>query len=391
MTTQTIIFLASVLTVAFAYLGYPLLVWLLVQVWGKPLRKSAPIPRAVSIVIACHNEAENIARRIAELQELLRPLSPESEIIIVSDGSTDGTERIAAATGALNVRVIQQPRNMGKAMALNAGVLSARNPIVVFGDSRQAWAPDAIEHMLDNYGDLQVGAVSGDLVLTSNDGSLAGVGLYWKLEKWIRLSESRLHSSVQVSGAICSVRRELFVSLEPGMILDDMAWPQSVAMQGYRVIHEPLAQAFDHLPEKPRDEMRRKIRTLAGNLQLLVLRPAIILPWRNPVWFAVICHKLLRLVVPWAMLTALVASAVSDSPVLRVALVAQLAGYTLGVGALFAKRISRLPLASTISSLLVLNAAAFMAWFVFFSGRSGRSWSKVRYSQPATLPAGSST
>src|SRR5207249_10681512 len=123
-------------------------------------------------------------------------------------------------------------------------------------------------------------------------------------------TESQVHSSVGVTGAICAVRRRLFPGVPQGTILDDVYWPMHVAMQGYRVIHDQRARAFDRLPERARDEFRRKVRTLAGNFQLAVRLPQTLLPWRNPVWWQFVSHKLLRLVVPWALLAMLVISSV---------------------------------------------------------------------------------
>lgn len=390
MPIEAIIFVVSVLLIAFAYVGYPLFIWAVARLIGEPLHPVHSAPRAVSIVLAVYNEAKTIHHRLRELLHMIDRLDPASEIIVVSDGSADGTDRLARGIADYRVHVIQQLANMGKAVALNTGVAAASNPIVIFCDARQHWAQDAMAEMLEDFRDPDVGAVSGDLVLRKDDGSLAGVGLYWRLEKWIRTNESLIHSAVQVSGSICSVRRELYVPLPPGIILDDMCWPLSVVMQGFRVIHNPAAQAFDRLPDRARDEMRRKVRTLAGNLQLAFRRPAILLPWKNPVWFNVICHKLLRLVVPWAMIAALCACAVSRQPWLRAMLILQLVGYAAGIAGIFSSAIGRNRLVNAASSLLVLNAAALMSWFVFLTGRSGRSWKKVTYTpQAGTLPAGS--
>jgi cellulose synthase/poly-beta-1,6-N-acetylglucosamine synthase-like glycosyltransferase len=390
MSTPAIIFTLCAGLIGFTYFGYALLVWLIGQALGEPVCPVKSPPRAVSIVVAAYNEAGTIVARIVELRRLLAGLDPSSEIIVVSDGSTDGTERLAREAGETQVRVIQLATNQGKAAALNAGVAEARNPIVVFGDARQKWAPDAIAKMLENYGDPDVGAVSGDLELTREDGSLAGVGLYWRLEKWVRRGESLLFASVGVTGAICSVRRELYVPLPAGVILDDVCWPLSVAMQRRRVVHDSRAQAFDCLPTSPRDEIRRKIRTLSGNLQLLVMRPGIVLPWRNPIWLNLICHKLLRLLVPWAMIGALLACALpakGAEPWLGWMLWLQVAGYVAGVLGLVVKPLARLPIVNAASSLLVLNAAAFMAWFVFLSGGCGKSWKKVAYNRTNQSPA----
>lgn len=392
MSWQTWVFILSVALIGYAYAGYPVLVWLLAKVRGRPVQRIAAPPRAVSVIVAAYNEASHIERRAKELIECLSRQAPESEVIIVSDGSTDGTDRVAREIGHPQIRVIQQPRNMGKAVALNTGVAAARNPIIIFADARQRWDPGAIFHILRNYADPAVGAVSGDLVLENHDGSLAGVGLYWKLEKLIRRCESRWRSSVQVSGSISSVRKELYEPMPPGTILDDVYWPLCVAMQGYRVIHESHALAFDRLPAKPKDEFRRKVRTLSGNLQLIKLNPSVLLPWRSPSWFALVNHKLLRLVVPWAMVVALVACAIAPEPVMRYALAGQLLGYLAGILAMASPAAGRNRILNAISSLLVLNFAAGAAWFVFVTGRTGQSWKKVSYAtQGQAVSAGAAT
>ena len=103
----------------------------------------------------------------------------------------------------------------------------ARHEIIVFADARQSWAPDALARLLANFADPDVGAVSGELIVESVPGVMAGVGLYWQFEKWLRQQESAVSSSVGVTGAISAVRRTLFRPIPPGTILDDLvlaAW-----------------------------------------------------------------------------------------------------------------------------------------------------------------------
>lgn len=298
--------------IAYAYLGYPLLLAILSRLAARRLSFRGPVPREVAVVVAAHNEGERIERRLDELTELMAASSLDGEIIVVSDGSTDNTAALARAHSArfgcggrrlgCAVHVLELPAKGGKAAAVSAGCAVATRPIIVFADTRQAWDPNALTRLLENFADAKVGAVSGELIVGTEPGLLSGVGLYWGYEKWIRVQESRLHSTVGVTGAISAVRQELFRPIPAGTILDDVYWPLQVAMQGYRVVHDRQARAYDRLPERPGDEFRRKVRTLSGNFQLLTRLPAALLPWRNPVWFQFFSHKLLRLAVPWALL-----------------------------------------------------------------------------------------
>jgi cellulose synthase/poly-beta-1,6-N-acetylglucosamine synthase-like glycosyltransferase len=385
MTFCEIAFWGCVAAVAYPYLAYPLLLAGWAWLRPRPLRPRRAAPRSVSFVVAARNEEAGIDRRLTELTRLLDATGFEGEIIVVSDGSTDDTARIALGHTKRYVRVVELPESVGKASALTRGCAEARHEIIVFADTRQTWAPDALELLLDNFADPDVGAVSGDLVVDAGRATLAGVGLYWRFEKWLRRQESRIGSQAGVTGAISAVRRELFRPIPAGTILDDVYWPLQVALQGKRVVHDERALAYDRLPERARDEFRRKVRTLAGNFQLALRLPRVLLPWGNPVWLPFLSRKLARLLVPWALLGLLALSAALPGHLYDVALVLQLLGYgaaLLGLAGLHSR------LAGAAASFLVLNGAAWVAFWVWVSGRAGRSWQKVNYAlaRPPAAP-----
>jgi cellulose synthase/poly-beta-1,6-N-acetylglucosamine synthase-like glycosyltransferase len=307
-------------------------------------------------------------------------LNIPGELIIVSDGSTDNTVAAARAKASEVTQVLDLGRNEGKAVALNAGCAAAMGEILVFADARQTWAPNALEQLLKNFCDPSVGAVSGNLRLTAPPGALIGVGAYWQFEKWLRHQESRLHSLIGATGAISACRSALFTPIPRGTLLDDVYWPLYVAMRGFRIVHEPSAIAFDRLPLNALGEFRRKVRTLCGIFQLLVVCPVAILPWRNPIWFQLLSHKLLRLLVPWALLLMLVACIALPYPLYRIALWIQLGLYLLGLLGLGPSSRKRLALTRTIASFMILNSAAWLAFWVWLLGNSTRTWRKVQYS-----------
>ncbi|MCB1577567.1 MAG: glycosyltransferase family 2 protein, partial [Xanthomonadales bacterium] len=136
-----------------------------------------------------------------------------------------------------------------------------------------------------------------------------GVDAYWRYEKFIRQNEARFASVVGVSGALYAMRRSLWQPIPDSTILDDVLIPMNVVMQGYRVVFDPRAIAWDRPSVAAADEKRRKVRTLAGNFQLLAQHPRLLLPWRNPILLQLLCHKVLRLLVPALMLLALASNA----------------------------------------------------------------------------------
>jgi cellulose synthase/poly-beta-1,6-N-acetylglucosamine synthase-like glycosyltransferase len=188
-----------------------------------------------------------------------------------------------------------------------------------------------------------------------------------------------MHSSAGVTGAISAVRRELFRPIPKRTLLDDVYWPMQVVMQGYRVVHDEKAFAYDRLPEKTCDEFHRKVRTLTGNFQLLTLLPALLLPWRNPIWFQFISHKVMRLIVPWTLLTLLVVSTLLPEPIYRLALVTQLACYALGLTGIRLGGNSRLRMASALGSFLMLNTAAWLAFWYWLTGNTEITWRQASY------------
>ncbi|MCI0685076.1 MAG: glycosyltransferase family 2 protein [Gemmataceae bacterium] len=374
-----IVFWVCLAFVGYTFAGYPLCLAVVARLRPKPIRRGE-FHGCISVIVAARNEETAIGARIEELCRQVRRAGVHGEIIVVSDGSTDRTADIARRHECNGpVRVLELADNVGKAAALSRACRMAAGDVLVFADTRQRWADDALPNLLANFADPTVGAVSGDLVLEDAPGVLTGVGLYWRLEKWLRKTESLVHAQIGVTGAISAVRRVLFRPIPAGTILDDVYWPLDVALQGYRVVHDERAQAFDRLPDNAGDEFRRKVRTLAGNYQLVARLPQALLPWRNPVWWSWLSHKLMRLAAPWALLAVLACNIVLTGPVYRPILAAQLYLYGLALFGLMLRCGPSARLIGVASSFVVLNAAAWLAFWVWVTGRAGRSWTKARY------------
>jgi len=297
-----IVFWLSFAFVFYVYLGYPvvLLVWR--RIAPRPVKKEYWEP-AVTLVIAAHNERQNLEAKLTNCIALGYPKS-KLQIIVSLDGPTDGSEFVVWKYVSHGVEVVHSREHTGKAAALNRALRRATGDIVVFADVRQMLSQNAIRELVANFADETVGAVSGELLLMdeSRQEAKSEVGLYWRYEKALRSMESEVHSVVGATGAIYAIRRELYEDLPQDTILDDVLTPLRIVLRGKRTVFEPESKAYDSVACCPLAEYRRKVRTLCGNYQLVASLPQAISPWRNPIFIQFISHKLGRLVVPWALL-----------------------------------------------------------------------------------------
>ena len=310
-----VLFWISIAVIGYVYAGYPLLL----AAWARLARR---VPRrppidaieswpSISIVVAARNEAGRLPARLHNLLEV--PYPGAREVIVVSDGSTDGTADAVRAFGD-RVHLVEVPAG-GKPLALNAGVARASGEILVFADARQRFSARALMALAANFADPAVGGATGELVIDAERGVTDstvgdGIGLYWRYEKWLRRNESRVWSTLGATGAIYALRRSLWQPLPADALLDDVLAPMRAVLAGWRIVFEEEAQAFDRAAIDAAAESRRKVRTLAGNYQILGQEPRLLLPFRNPVWLQYVSHKVGRLVVPWALAAALVSSMV---------------------------------------------------------------------------------
>ena len=365
------LFWASAGLIAYTYAGYALWLWCKARLWPCSIARAGCEP-AISIVMVVRNEQEAVGEKLRNLRSLDYP-QDHCQIVVISDGSADGTDAILKDhAGDPRMIVLRKQFSQGKASGLNDALAAATGEIVVFVDARQQIEPGALRAMVENFADPSIGCVSGELMI--GDPALGesgqGMGLYWKIEKKIREWESASGSVVGATGALYAVRRELVGRIPEGTILDDLYVPMRVVKQGCRVVLDGRARAWDRADLGAGREFSRKVRTLSGNYQLVQMEPWLIWPG-NPIWFSFISHKLLRLVVPLALVMLLISSAVLHGVLYRTVLWLQIALYGLSTlawaGWLKAGPLGRA--ADAARTFVVLNAAALIALTAFVTGR----------------------
>ena len=360
----------SAILVFYAYLGYWGWLWIVSRVRPKPLRRGAYLP-FVSVVMIVHNEENTLPSKMQNLLGLDYP-QDRVKFVIVSDGSRDSTELILLeAQKDLRCHVLIFSERKGKACRLNSALQIAKGEIVLFVDARQDIERDGLRILMENFADDSVGCASGELMLgdAASGETERKMGIYWQIEKKIRELESASGSVVGATGALYAARRALLVPIPLDTILDDVLLPLHVARQGARVVFDPRARAWDSPDLGSGREFGRKVRTLTGNYQLLQLAPWL-LGRENPLRFRFVSHKLLRLIVPFALATMLLTSLAVPHAFYRTAFVCQSIFYVLSLFALTDLRPGPFARAANAAfALIVLNAAAIVAFSNFVTGR----------------------
>ena len=327
---------------------------------------------SVSVMLAVHNEAVNLPSKLESLRALDYP-QERLQVCVVSDGSSDGTVQYLKSQSDI-VWDHYEPA-AGKPTALNRAVAMATGDVLLFTDARQAVSKNAARALVSRLMDDNVGAVSGELVL-SDDGvtEAANVGLYWRYEKWIRYNESLLFSTTGATGALYVIRREDAIELPADTLLDDFETPINLLRQKKRTVFEPEAKAFDRAESDSSREFTRKVRTLAGNIQSFSRNTWLFSPASNAVWWQFLSHKVARLMVPYALLLAFIAAWIGQGWFLTTAFWLQVLFYGLGILAFLVPQLSDMKLLNIIKLFLQLNAAAVIGTFRYIAGRSSVTW-----------------
>lgn len=374
-----VVFWTCAIALAYTYLGYPLFVWTWSCLRPRAVRRRE-YEATLSVLVVAQNEARRIQERVENLLALDYP--PERlEVMLASDGSTDGTEEQARRYAARGLRVFAFATRRGKPAVLNEVVPQARGEIVVLADARQRFEAGVLHALVAPFADPSVGAVSGELFLANAAGTAVGdgVGLYWRYEKFIRRNESRVDSLVGATGAIYAIRRDLFEPIPEDTVLDDVLIPLRIVRRGYRAVFEPEARAYDRAAATAAEEFTRKVRTIAGNFQLFAVNRWLLSPRRNRLWLQTLSHKGLRLLTPVLLATALTANLLLTQSAFYIwTLAGQVAFYTAAVsGWAFRDRPANCPLLTVPYMICLLSWATVVAFMRFLSGRQTVTWERA--------------
>ena len=305
------VFSTATLLLAYTWLVYPALVWFLSHLFTRSVvpSESAAKP-SVSVILPVHNEEKCLASKLQNCLELQYPRDL-LEILVVSDHSTDSTERIAAEFAAHDprIRLFRTQGRAGKSNAQNLAAQQANGEILFLTDANTRARPDVIELLASNFSDPRVGLAGATVHFSDPTNAIGtGQGLYWRYELFLRKAESALGILATASGAALAMRRSLFRPMQE-MYGDDCILPLDVRLQHYRVLHDSRAVVLDGMPQSIEEELRARVRMTTRNWTGTLSRPALLNPLRFPLTsWGLISHKLLRWLTPFLLLLIFIAN-----------------------------------------------------------------------------------
>lgn len=304
-----ILFWLSTATIIYVYVGYPVLIAILAQFRRRQVFPSDFRP-SVTLIFSAHNEEKVIAHKLENTTALDYPRHC-LQILVVDDGSTDATADIVRAHQDKSIELISFGTRRGKLSALKDALNFATGEIILFSDADNLYSPDALIETVKYFSDPAIGAVTGGRNVIGESSLGKAEGLYWKYEEFIKNQESRLDSCVGVAGDLLAVRKSIYVPPPAGIINDDFYTALSILKKGYRVVHAPQARSYHPVARSEQEEVERRTRMTAGRYQI-IFSAWHMLPLKKPVvLWQIVSHKYLRLLLPVAMLVAVMANALA--------------------------------------------------------------------------------
>ncbi|HTN34067.1 MAG TPA: glycosyltransferase family 2 protein [Marinobacter sp.] len=299
---MTFILLVTILCLAvpvYVYFGYPALLWLFTRGLPDITHRRGEHRPSVALIISCYNEVDVIREKLNNALELDYP-KDLLQIIVVSDGSDDGTDEAVKELQNNRIVLIRQEGRLGKTMGINLAMEQIQADITVFSDANAMYASDAISKLVRNFADIEVGYAVGAALYTDGDqgASARNENLYWRYELAIKAMESRLHSVVGGDGAIYAIRTSLWEPLQQQDI-NDFVNPLQIIAKGYRGVFDADARCFEETAGDFDREVARKERIVNRSIRGLMRVAQVMNPTKTGMFaFEVISHKLLRWLIP---------------------------------------------------------------------------------------------
>ncbi|SEN88158.1 Glycosyltransferase, catalytic subunit of cellulose synthase and poly-beta-1,6-N-acetylglucosamine synthase [Chitinophaga rupis] len=386
-----IIFIISLFILFYNYVGYGLLLWVMVRI-KRMLVRTAPAPAPpyepdVTLVVAAYNEEGIITAKIENTLALDYP-AHKRRLLFITDGSTDATPQIISRYPEL--QLLHTDKRGGKTAALNRAMEQVQTPYVIFCDANTLLNKDAIRNIVKHYADETVGGVAGEKKVISDDssGAAATEGIYWKYESYLKKLDAELYSVVGAAGELFSIRTGLFQPVEEEVILDDFVISLRINLKGYRIAYAPDAYAMETPSDNIAEEHKRKIRISAGGFQSIVMLRALLNFFRFPVVsFQYISHRVLRWTLsPLSLLLLLVTNIMlviyPGGWLFYAFLLIQVMGYAAAfIGYSLAERNIKISIFYIPFYFLFMNIAVYQGFYRYLTNTQSAAWEKAKRSK----------
>ena len=301
-----LIFWVLLLLIFYSYLGYPIILFILVKIktaFFKSPKFDNKYNPEVTLFVAAYNEKDYVSDKMANHLNLNYPKNLVKHLW-VTDGSDDGTPDLLRQYK--EVKVLHEDARGGKIGAINRGFKSIETPIVIFSDGNTILGQNSINRIVELFKDPKVGCVAGEKRIYQKDADAAagsGEGFYWKYESKLKKWDAELFSAVGAAGELFAVRTELLEEVEPDTLLDDFIISLRIVKKGFTIKYDPEAYAIETASANVKEELKRKIRISAGGIQSILRLRALLNPFKYGIFsWQFFSHKLTRwLIVPFAM------------------------------------------------------------------------------------------
>ncbi len=302
-----VIFIISFAALGWTFFGYPFVMFLAAKLSPRNIKRDPTLTPNITLLIPAFNEVDVIRRKLENSVALNYPRE-KLQILVVDDGSDDGTAEIVREFESRGVTLLKQPVRGGKMNGVNRGFSEATGEIVVLSDASPDYEKDSLHKLASPFADSSVGVVVGTLAVWDAQSAVAKpAGLYWKYEAALRKWESKTGSTVAVHGNMFAIRRKLYKPLKTSTINDEFSIAMEVMRQGYRVIYEPSAISYDMASATMNDEFKRRARINAGRYQALLSAGYLNAPTFD-LTFRLFSHKFLRPLAPIFMIVTFLAN-----------------------------------------------------------------------------------
>jgi cellulose synthase/poly-beta-1,6-N-acetylglucosamine synthase-like glycosyltransferase len=298
MTFIEIIFWVLLFIVFYAYVGYGILLFVLVRIKRLFVKKKSDNNKKyepeVTLFVAAYNEKDYVDKKVKNSFNLEYPKEKVKQVW-VTDGSDDGTPDLLKKYSGKGVEVYHKPERGGKIGAMNRGMEFVKTPIVIFSDGNTMLGKESVKRIVNLFANPKVGCVSGEKRIYDKSGAAATEGIYWKYESTLKKWDAELYSVVGAAGELFAVRTDLFEKVEQDTLLDDFIISLRIAMKGYTIQYDPEAYAIEAPSANVKEELKRKIRIAAGGIQSIIRLKGLLNIFKHGLLsFQYISHRVLR-------------------------------------------------------------------------------------------------